>query len=194
MLGFSAEQIIGHNISSLFEHGAAEIHISADRQLIQSGIRVVYETNFSGPEIRYGLVRVLKSPLNDNQGNLHGIIGLISEINSGDGHQELSDSQNSDIDEFFKRMSSEPGDIEKHLLQGSRYVSNVDSGALKFENRFEIVLKALNAGVWEYDPGDEKINWSDKCFEIFGMEKGLEKPEQWKSKIHPEDVSGDNEM
>jgi PAS domain S-box-containing protein len=194
MLGFSSDQIIGNNINSLFDSESAKIHLSADKQLIQSGMRVVYETSVSGPEIKYGLVRVIKSPLSDSQGKLYGIIGLISEINSGDGRSDQFDDQNSDIDAFFRMISDRHEEKEELSSTVSNNQSNINSGILQFENRFDIILKALNAGIWEWDPSNNKLFWSDKCFEIFGMEAGLEKPEQWMTIIHPEDITRVREM
>ncbi|MHC1777900.1 MAG: PAS domain S-box protein [Lentimicrobium sp.] len=194
MLGFSSDQIIGKNINTLFDTESASIHLSADKQLIQSGIRVVYETSLSGPEIKYGLVRVIKSPLSDKEGKLYGIIGLISEINSGDGRSDQSDFQNSDIDTFFRMISG--GHEEKEdLSTGINCIqSNANTGVLQSETRFNIILKALNAGIWDWEPANNKLFWSDKCFDIFGMEAGLEKPTQWMSRIHPEDITRVREM
>jgi PAS domain S-box-containing protein len=194
MLGFSADQIIGNNITHLFDPESAKIHLSADSQLIQTGSRVVYETTLTGPEIKYGLVRVIKSPLNDGQGRINGIIGLISEISSGDDRFNQIDFQNSDIDSFFKTLSGEFEEKENQSSIENRIQSSTESGILKSENRFEIILKALNAGIWEWDPQSGRFQWSDKCFEIFGMEKGVEKPEQWTSKIHPDDFDRVQEM
>jgi len=194
MLGFPADQIIGNQITHLFDPESAKIHLSADSQLIQTGTRVVYETNLTGPEIKYGLVRVIKSPLIDGQGRINGIIGLISEISSGDDRFDQFDFQNSDIDSFFKALSGEFEEKENQSSIENRNQYSPESGILKSENRFEIILKALNAGIWEWETQSGKFHWSDKCYEIFGMEKGVEKPEQWTSKIHPDDVDRVKEM
>ncbi|MBK6964824.1 MAG: PAS domain S-box protein [Bacteroidales bacterium] len=194
MVGFSSDQIIGNNISTLFDPESAKIHLTADKQLIQSGIRVVYETSLSGPEIKYGLVRVIKSPLSDKQGKLYGIIGLISEINSGDGRSDQFDAANSDIDAFFRMISDGHEENENLFSAVNSNQNSTDNGFLQFETRFDVILKALNAGIWEWDPHIDKLYWSEKCFDIFGMETGLEKPELWMSRIHPEDFSRVREM
>jgi PAS domain S-box-containing protein len=194
MLGFPADQIIGNHITHLFDPESAKIHLTADSQLIQTGTRVVYETTLTGPEIKYGLVRVIKSPLCDGHGRINGIIGLISEISSGDDRFDQFDFQNSDIDSFFKTLSGEFEEKENQSLIENRNQSSLEGGFLKSENRFEIILKALNAGIWEWEPQSDKLHWSDKCYDIFGMENGVEKPENWISRIHPDDVDRVQEM
>lgn len=194
MLGFSADQIIGNHITELFDPESAKIHLSADSQLIQTGNRVVYETNLTGPEIKFGLVRVIKSPLSNEQGKINGIVGLISEISSGDDRFDQFDFQNSDIDSFFKNLSGEFEEKENQSSIEIRNQNHPDTEFLKKENHFEIILKALNTGIWEWNPQSGKLHWSDKCYEIFGMEKGVEKPEQWTSRIHPDDVDRVREM
>ncbi len=196
MFGYSSDQIIGNTIDCLFDQESAEIHISADQQLIESGIRVVYETRVSGPEIRYGLVRVIKSPLNDKKGKLHGIIGLISEINSNDDNADLMDSQNSDIEAFLKLTTKAlPEDKGKGELAPDKKTAfaqeSVYSGS---GNRFDILLKTLNAGLWEWQPQSDILHWSEKCFEIFGLEEGPISPEVWMSVIYPDDVVRVKEM
>jgi PAS domain S-box-containing protein len=194
MFGHTSDQIIGKDISCLFDQESAEVHISADQQLIKYGIRVVYETRISGPEIRYGLIRVIKSPLNDKKGNLHGIIGLISEINSNDDRAELFDTQHSDIEAFLKLTSTEITEEELTVASTIKISGKHDSGKLNFENRFDILLKTLNAGLWEWHPQSEILHWSDKCFEIFGIEEGPVEPEKWISVVFPDDVSRVKEM
>jgi PAS domain S-box-containing protein len=194
MLGYTSDQIIGNDINTLFDPESAKVHLSADKQLIQSGLRVVYETSLSGPEIKYGLVRVIKSPLSDRQGKLYGIIGLISEINSGDGRADQYDIQNSDIDSFFRMITADQDENDDITSSTAIDHSSPDTGVLQFETRFDIILKALHAGIWEWDPLSNKLHWSDKCFDIFGMEPGTEKPEQWTSRIHPDDVDRVNEI
>ncbi|MFH1121656.1 MAG: PAS domain S-box protein [Bacteroidota bacterium] len=194
MFGFLPEQIIGKDIRCLFDAESAEIHISADQQLIETGIRVVYETKVSGPEIRYGLVRVIKSPINDEKGKLRGIIGLISEINSGEEGDDFFEHQNADIDAFFKLMSSEPAEDDDNAKQTKVNIYTGDSETFKFENRAGIILKALNAGAWEWNPYAEKLHWSGKCYEIFGMEKGIDKPVHWLSKVHQDDINRVHEV
>ena len=55
--------------------------------------------------------------------------------------------------------------------------------------RLKLALESANMGVWDYDPVNNILNWDDKQFEIFGIDKnsfeGLYSA--WVNAIHPED-------
>ena len=69
-----------------------------------------------------------------------------------------------------------------------------EHGLPAIENRLEIALKALNAGVWEWDPATDTLLWSAKCFEIFKLEPGPVTVKSWMSKVIPDDIPRVKEM
>lgn len=69
-----------------------------------------------------------------------------------------------------------------------------DHGLSAIETRLEIALKALNAGVWEWDPSTDTLFWSAKCFEIFKLEPGPVTVKSWMSKVFPDDIPRVKEM
>ena len=60
-----------------------------------------------------------------------------------------------------------------------------------FENqmRFTQALEAAQAGVWEWDVISGENIWSDEIWNLYGLERGKEKPshELWIRSIHPDD-------
>ena len=50
-------------------------------------------------------------------------------------------------------------------------------------------LSASHAGVWEWTPGTDKIDWSDEVWGLYGMERTDEKPTIlfWEKVVHPDD-------
>lgn len=69
-----------------------------------------------------------------------------------------------------------------------------EHGLPVIENRLEIALKALNAGVWEWDPATDALFWSRKCFEIFKLDPGPVSVQAWMSKVFPDDIPRIKEM
>lgn len=194
MLGYTASDILGNTVTALFDAESAEIHIAADKELITTKNRIVYEASLSGPEIRYGLVKVIKSPLVDESGKFYAIIGLISEISSDDDLNTRTNESIADIEAFFRNVPSLNYFSDTQNDEGSARIQYSKEEYRDTENHISIILKALNAGLWEFNIDKNKLSWSEKCYEIFGLESEVDTPEQWITKVFPEDVERVQEM
>ena len=60
---------------------------------------------------------------------------------------------------------------------------------LEKQKRFNQALEASHAGVWEWDVTTGENIWSDEIWELYGLERGKEKPSHvlWRRSIHPND-------
>ncbi len=60
---------------------------------------------------------------------------------------------------------------------------------LKSKEWLNEALSAAHAGVWEWNPGTNKVGWSDEVWELYGMERTDEKPTIlfWEKVVHPDD-------
>ena len=60
---------------------------------------------------------------------------------------------------------------------------------LETQKRFNQALEASHAGVWEWDVKTGENIWSDEIWELYGLERGKEKPshELWRRSINPDD-------
>lgn len=80
---------------------------------------------------------------------------------------------------------------EKSLLKTVRYSIERKRNQIKIEEsnkRYEIVSKATNDPVWDWDMVNNKIIWNDKV-SIFGYPENLKKDYTWwAANIHPEDL------
>ncbi|MBL8305980.1 MAG: PAS domain-containing protein, partial [Rubrivivax sp.] len=56
------------------------------------------------------------------------------------------------------------------------------------ETRLRMALKAGRMAVWDYDIANDRLNWSDGVFELFGSAPFAVTLEQFKQLIHPDDV------
>lgn len=54
--------------------------------------------------------------------------------------------------------------------------------------RFEIVSKATNEAIWDYDVLTGDLYWNENYSTLFGYEKASNNLESWKQNIHPEDL------
>lgn len=96
-------------------------------------------------------------------------------IQSSKDMHETSDffSKEEDLSlRLIKKLSTEPGFQPKGKL---------------IENYYEIALYALNAGVWSWEQGQDQLYWSEKCFEITGINEIGANVDQFNSIIHPAD-------
>jgi PAS domain S-box-containing protein len=92
---------------------------------------------------------------------------------------------------------------------GSQYTAKIiplpnDTVAVVFENvtaerknrqvlresveRFELIAKATNDAVWEWEPASGRTWWNERAYQLFGYAPGTApRLEAWKERIHPED-------
>ncbi len=83
-------------------------------------------------------------------------------------------------------------DFDEKLLEKTLQYSverKLSQQALKESNlRYELVSKATNDPIWDWDLLTQKITWNDKV-SIFGYSEIIDKDDAWcESNIHPEDV------
>ncbi|MDB5102868.1 MAG: hypothetical protein JWP91_557 [Fibrobacteres bacterium] len=57
--------------------------------------------------------------------------------------------------------------------------------------RFELIARATNDGVWEYTPAGKETWWNERAFQMLGYDPKETVPshETWSARIHPEDRS-----
>jgi PAS domain S-box-containing protein len=54
--------------------------------------------------------------------------------------------------------------------------------------RFELIAKATNDAVWEWEPASGRTWWNERAYQLFGYAPGTEPGmEAWKERLHPED-------
>ncbi len=85
---------------------------------------------------------------------------------------ELSNKEEDLSQKLIKRLSTQPDYQHKGRL---------------IENYHEIALFTLNAGVWSWEIGQDQFYWSEKCFEITGINEIDANVDQFNSIIHPAD-------
>ena len=73
---------------------------------------------------------------------------------------------------LIKTLSTQPGCQPKNRL---------------LKNYYEIALYALHAGVWSWEPDEDQLYWSEKCFEITGINEAGANTNHFYSIIHPSD-------
>lgn len=194
MFGRGADEIIGRTLASLLDPTSAAIHISADEMLIKSGLRIVYETGFSNAGLTDGMVRIIKYPLSDKEGNLNGIIGMVSEFIPSQRNVAANPATDPDSAEILRQYSAELEERNSQLIENIAGHLKIENEMLHFKNRLEIALKALNAGAWEWDPLTSIFQWSDRCYELFGLTTGMVTLKSLLSRVHRDDRDRVKEM
>jgi diguanylate cyclase (GGDEF)-like protein/PAS domain S-box-containing protein len=75
-------------------------------------------------------------------------------------------------------------------------VENIDSRRHSEErerelfNRYLLAIEAGQVGVWEYQPQQQILNWDERMFDLYGLERHHIMPSfsLWKSCVHPDDL------
>ncbi|MDP4077668.1 PAS domain S-box protein [Acidovorax sp. A1169] len=80
-----------------------------------------------------------------------------------------------------------------HFVAVHRDVSErkVQENEIRYaKERFELISRATNDVIWDWDFVANKVWWNDSISEVFGYERGqLEPgPESWTQRIHPDDL------
>jgi len=57
--------------------------------------------------------------------------------------------------------------------------------------RFSLALRAANLGIWDWDIAEDRLEWDDRMFELYGVERGefAGVVDAWRSRVHPEDAA-----
>lgn len=104
-LGRTAAEIVGRTDADLFAPELAEKFRQDDEQVMQSGKAIELEERTAlGPKVKY--VRVNKTPLRDERGNIVGMQGIAWDITE---RQELLETLRRSNDRFRAYMSNFPG-------------------------------------------------------------------------------------
>ncbi len=77
--------------------------------------------------------------------------------------------------------------IERHRMRQEK--SRTEEEIRASNERFQLISKATNDALWEWDLQTNKIWWSESHYTLFGFDPDKPKPsmEEWLEKIHPED-------
>jgi diguanylate cyclase (GGDEF)-like protein/PAS domain S-box-containing protein len=58
----------------------------------------------------------------------------------------------------------------------------------KMSERFEFAISHSKIGMWEFEPGANRMNWDRNTCELFGVDSNkMLEPELWERRLHPED-------
>lgn len=183
----SLSGVIGKTLSEITNAELLEQHGKADLEVLETGLLVSYEAGFilNGDKLR--IAEITKAPLHDENGKPSGILGVVSEVSQSNALQIQKDLISGQINHASNERIASLEKKNKQLLD--QIIGNLRDqvDATRFENRYEIALVALKAGVWDWDPGTNKLNWNERCFEIAGMEPGDISLKHLYSIVHPND-------
>ncbi len=72
---------------------------------------------------------------------------------------------------------------------------NLQSRLADSENRLSLATRASGVGIWDCDLKKNELMWDDTMFELYGIQQKQDviSIEDWKSKLHPEDVQPTSE-
>lgn len=97
------------------------------------------------------------------------------------------------LDTWLAPIGSAGGQV-KEVLGISRDVTEAKRGELELRlarDRLELSLQAGGAGTWELDVATDAFTWSDRMYELFGLDPEADRPTMatWARSLHPDDVA-----
>jgi len=194
IFGIPANEIIGKTSQSLYNEVTAGIHIAADKQMIKSESRVIYKTTPENHDSADKAAIIIKSPLCDSSSKLRGIIGLVCELTGDNTIKIPGEGEICSSTDFLKQRISELETLNTLFQQKISDLTESEKECSCYRERLEIALNALNSGAWEWNPSSGSLIWTDKCYEIFGLEKGTVTIQSWMSEVFSEDIARVKEM
>ena len=65
-----------------------------------------------------------------------------------------------------------------------------EAEALAWYRRLEVAIEAAQIGIWEYTPSNDKLVWSSRMFDLFGVPQSRFKGRfsDWRDTVHPDDL------
>jgi PAS domain S-box-containing protein len=183
----SLSGVIGKTLAEITSEELTEKHGKADLEVLETGLLVSYEAGFIQDGDKLRIAGITKAPLNDEHGRPTGILGVVSEVSQSNALQIQKELISGQINQASNERIASLEKRNKQLLD--QIVGNLRDqvDATRVENRYEIALVALKAGVWDWNPETNKLNWNERCFEIAGMEPGDITLKHLYSIIHPSD-------
>jgi PAS domain S-box-containing protein len=179
--------VIGRNSMEMLGDYYDECHVKSDDAVIREGKKFSYESRFPIDETGTRIAIITKAPLYDTNGNINGIIGVINDVSSLKALQLQQELHGRQLEETVEQRTAELEQKNARLVSEIAERIKVEQEMLQFESRLEIALKALRAGAWELEPQTGRLEWSEKCYDIFEFQPGPVTSEQWMSKVHPDD-------
>ncbi len=97
--------------------------------------------------------------------------------------------------EIWVRAIGEPEMVDGKCLRISGTFQDIDARkraelkAKKVQDRLEIATNAAKIGIWDFDIVNNKLEWDDNMYEIYGVPKNKFNGvyEAWEATVHPED-------
>ncbi len=77
-----------------------------------------------------------------------------------------------------------------HLLKVKLGLKSSEESLVDYAKRLSLATKAGGIGIWEYDVQRNKLDWDDRMFELYGVNKAFFSGayEAWQRALHPEDA------
>lgn len=122
----------------------------------------------------YGLKACWSFPIIDSKDNLLGTFGIYFKEK-----RKPTESEEQSID----RIST----ILKNIIENK----TAEEAVLKSNERYNIVSRATNDAIWDWDLENDKIYYNEGYNRLFGYELGNDKHHDindWEQNLHPEDV------
>ena len=159
-----------------------------DSFLLSDGKPVSYERIVADALGNEHLIKVRKTLLHDFQGVSPAILGVVvSDLNELDNviPESSNDANGKLLYERILELEQSNQALQHQIKQQNKALAEV----YNTEQRVETALTALKAGAWEWVPETNNLNWTKKCFEIFGLPVSEDiSTEKWVAQVYPADV------
>lgn len=134
-----------------------------------------------------GSVRYITStvqPKVNEKGEIYKLIGAAQDVTE----RKRSEEQIKEILERSQQINEELVKSEESLLSTLKETLNLNEQLALKEKWLAETQRVAQLGIWEYNPEDKSILWTDEVFRLFGLENEITPTlEEFVSRIHTDD-------
>ncbi len=105
------------------------------------------------------------------------------------GSHRRADGSIRDVEIFRNKIEVDGKPVIHVIIHDISERKRIENILVENQKRFRQALEATHAGVWDADLKTGDNIWSDEIWELYGLERGKEKPSHdlWVRTIHPDD-------
>ncbi len=166
-LKISPEEIEGKTDFDFFPQDMAEKYRSDDQRILQTGQFEEMEEKYvlDGKE---SLVRLMKTPIRGENGDISGIAALFFDITEQKGREEAWSQERQQTQELLLSRAAEIQKIGEELQRQTSGRQSAEEALKKVMENFGSVVESAHLGIQVIQDGSVKFS-NPKCTEIFGV-------------------------
>ncbi len=187
--GLVPEQMVGKNDYDFFPRETAGKYRADDQRLMASGATEEIEESYYTRTGEERLIRTVKAPLRDEQGQVTGILGIFSDITERKRAEETLQKARDELERRVEERTAELTEANRQLQGEIEERERIEAALRQSEERYALAARGSGAGIWDWDLRTGKVYYSPRWKMLFGDDENEigDGFEDWASRLHPDE-------